>query len=59
MVVVAVQVSVAKEVVVQVQLDVPEAAERGQGQGHIAPRAQSLLPSWGSWPCGRRRNGRG
>jgi len=52
-----VQVPVAKEVVVQVQLDVPEAAERRQG--HIAPRAQSLLPSWGSWPCGRRRNGRG
>ncbi len=53
------QVPVAEEVVVQVQVDVPEAAELGQWQGHIASRAQSLLPSWGSWPCGRRRNGRG
>ena len=53
--------------VVDVVVVVAEAAEavlaveedRGLGHGHIKSRVRLLPPSWGSWPAGKRHNGRG
>jgi len=47
----------AEAAVEEVEQQQPE-LERERGQGHIYSHVQLLLPSWGSWPCGRRRIGR-
>ena len=33
--------------------------DRGLGHGHKKTRVRLLPPSWGSWPAGKRHNGRG